>query len=191
MNVPGTSTVVGCNRREQLNEIVAVASERRRLFHQLALRYLGNAADAEDAVQDALLLAIKNIEQFKGNAQLSTWLTRIVINASLMKLRRRSRYLQFTVEPLYGQEGNEIPPQILIDHRPNPEEIFRKEEESTYLHRLTELLSPVLRQTYQLREVQKLSIRETARILGVSEGAVKARGSRARARLTLLMKRHT
>jgi RNA polymerase sigma-70 factor (ECF subfamily) len=190
MNSRSALTKTGYQRREQLNDIVVVANERRRLFHQLALRYLGNTADAEDAVQDALLLAIKNIGQFKGNAQLSTWLTRIVINASLMKLRRRSRYLQFPVEPLYGPKGNEIPLQIFIDHRPNPEEILRKEEESTRLQRMAALLSPVLQQTYHLREVQKLSIRETARILGVSEGAVKARGSRARARLKQLMKRH-
>lgn len=190
MNVPSTFRATGNDRRDQVNEIVAIANKRRRHFHQLAFRYLRNTPDAEDAVQDALLLAIKNIEQFNGKAQLSTWLARIVINASLMALRRRSRYLQFSVEPLYGLDGEEMPLQVFVDHRPNPEEVVRRDEESACLRRKAAHLSPVLRRTYQLREVQKLSVRETARILGITEGAVKAQGFRARARLKLLMKRH-
>src|ERR1700719_4780445 len=63
------------------------------MFNKRALRYLGNVPDAEDAVQDALLSAYKHLAQFRGQAQISTWLTAIVTNAALMKLRRRDSYL--------------------------------------------------------------------------------------------------
>src|ERR1700687_621441 len=70
----------------------------RHVFYRSAFRYLGNAADAEDAVQDALLSAYKHIGQFRGQARISTWLSAIVINSALMQLRRRSRQPQVSLD---------------------------------------------------------------------------------------------
>src|ERR1700689_3100500 len=67
-------------------------------FHRHAFRYLGNVADAEDAVQDALLSASKHIGQFRGEARLSTWLTAIVINSARMQLRRRPRQAHVSLD---------------------------------------------------------------------------------------------
>ena len=67
-------------------------------FRRIALRLLGNIADAEDAVQDAFLSAFTHLDQFGGQAKMSTWLTAIVINAARMKLRRRSRQAQISLD---------------------------------------------------------------------------------------------
>src|SRR6202521_3236859 len=77
-------------RAQELNSIVLRYLP---MFYKKAFRFLGNAPDAEDAVQDALLSAYRHFGQFRGQAQLSTWLMTIVTNAALMKLRRRDSYL--------------------------------------------------------------------------------------------------
>ncbi len=126
-------------------------------FYRCAFLLLGNAADAEDAVQEALLAAYKHINQFRGQSQISTWLTSIV----------RER---------------------LADERPSPEEEFRNSELTARLRHCTALLSPILRRTFQLRVVDGLSIFETARILGVPHGTVKAQLARARAQIARHMR---
>jgi RNA polymerase sigma-70 factor (ECF subfamily) len=173
--------------RDRLDEIVMVANQRRQFLHRMALRYLRNAAEAEDAVQDALLLAIKKIDQFKGDAPLSTWITRIVINVSLMRIRRRSREPQVSVDASNWNEDNQLYLQTFVDDHPDPEKVLCREESSDRLRQMARRLSPSLRQTHQLRDIHELSIRETANILGISEAAVKARATRARQKLKKLM----
>lgn len=152
-------------------------------FYGQALRRLGNAADAEDAIQDAYLSAYTHLNQFKGQAQMSTWLTTIVINSALMKIRRRPRQPHVSLDgPEHGQEHYALA-DTLPDHQPNPEEISRKWELTRWLACLSTRLSPTLRRTFQLRDVDGLSIRETAKLLGVPHGTVKARALRARAHL--------
>lgn len=188
-NVASTQVKTCNSGQDRLSEIVSAVNQRRQLFYRLALRYLGNAADAEDAVQDALLLAIKKLDHFRGDAQISSWLTRIVINVSLMKLRRRSRDPQVSIDALTWGQDNQTSLQIFVDCRPDPEEIVRRGEYSERLRQVVLCLSPVLRRTYQLRDEGELSIRETARILGVPEGTVKTREVRTRAKLKQLMQR--
>jgi RNA polymerase sigma-70 factor (ECF subfamily) len=77
-------------RENETREMQDVFSRCRLSFHRAAYRQLGNAADAEDAVQDALLAAYKHLDQFKEQAQMSTWLTAIVINCARMQLRKRT-----------------------------------------------------------------------------------------------------
>src|SRR5712672_643171 len=75
-------------------------------FYRKAYRHLGNAADAEDAVQDALLSAYKHLHQFKGQSQMSTWLTAIVCNCARMQLRKRPRQVHMPLEEqIGGDEG--------------------------------------------------------------------------------------
>jgi RNA polymerase sigma-70 factor (ECF subfamily) len=170
---------------QQLKQILASGLPS---LYRRAYRILGNAADAEDAVQDALLAAFTHLNQFRGNARFSTWLTTIVLNCARMKLRRQPRHVHESLD----KSGGELQPlsvsERLADHRPNPEDESIESDLSERLSHLYQQLSPKLRRTFQLRDVQGLSIRETARILGVPPGTVKAQSTRARKRLKELMR---
>jgi len=158
-------------------------------LYRMAHRLLGNAADAEDAVQDGLLAAYTHLHQFRGQSQLSTWLTTIVLNCARLQLRRRPRRVPVSLDESIGELQHSVS-ERLQDHRPNPEDECRESELSARLNQLHSQLSPILRRTLQLRDVDGLSIRETARILGVPTGTVKTQSARARKRLKELM-RHT
>lgn len=154
-----------------------------------AYRLLGNAADAEDAVQDALLSAYTHLDQFRGQAKMSTWLAAIVHNSAKMQLRRRLRHVQVSLDEYLGEDEDRSVSQHLADHRPSPEDDCRDSELGNRMAHLQRQLSPALRKAYQLRHIDGLSIRETARILGVPNGTVKARTARARKKITDLMRR--
>src|SRR6266702_3768137 len=134
-----------------------------RPLFQTALRVLGNAEDAEDALQDGLLSAYRNLKRFEGRSQFSTWLTRIVINAALM--RRRSAKAR---------------PAFSLDDAPNPEQVFAGTELREMISENLDELSPLLRTAFLLREVQGYSTGEAAKKLGVTENTLKARLWRAR-----------
>ena len=165
-----------------------VLSLRRPSFYRCAFRLLGNAADAEDAVQEALLAAYKHRNQFRGRSQISTWLTTIVRNCALMQLRKRPRLIQCPLDEQFGEEQPRSVWEGLADDRPGPEDQFRTSELTARLRKCTALLSPALRRTFQLRVMDGLSIFETARILGLPHGTVKAQLARARAKLARHMR---
>jgi RNA polymerase sigma-70 factor (ECF subfamily) len=156
-------------------------------LYRRAYRILGNAADAEDAVQDALLAAYTHLDQFRGQAQISTWLTTIMLNCARLQLRRRAKHVQVSLDESTGEPQSVSASERLADHRPDPEDEYIESELSTRLTHLHSQLSPTLRRTFLLRDVDGLSIRETARILGVPTGTVKAQSARARKRLKELM----
>jgi RNA polymerase sigma-70 factor (ECF subfamily) len=166
----------------------AVLSHRLPSFYRTAYRFLGNAADAEDAVQDALLSAYKHLPEFRGQSQMSTWLTVIVSNCARMQLRRRPRRIHVSLDAPVSEEHEYSVSERLADNRANPEDECQGTELKARLRELAAQLSPALRKTFQLRELQGLSIHETASILEVSEGTVKAQLSRARAKLTRSMR---
>jgi RNA polymerase sigma-70 factor (ECF subfamily) len=157
-------------------------------LYRRAYRILGNTADAEDAVQDALLAAYTHLDQFRGQSQISTWLTAIVLNCARLQLRRRAKRVQVSLDESTGGPESVSLSERLADHRPNPEDEYRESELSTRLTHLHSQLSPTLRRTFLLRDVDGLSIREAARILGVPTGTVKAQSARARKRLKELMR---
>jgi RNA polymerase sigma-70 factor (ECF subfamily) len=163
---------------QELTDVITHHSAR---YRRIALGHLSNLADAEDAVQDALLSALTHVHQFRGQAKMSTWLTTIVINSARMKLRRRLASVQLVLDETDGQQ--DLLEGIVSDTRPGPEEEYREREIAETLAHATSRLSPALRTTFQLRDVDGLSIRETADLLGVPTGTVKARLARARARL--------
>src|SRR5919197_5783533 len=107
---------------QELSDIIVRHSAR---FHRIALRLLGNLADAEDAVQDALLSAFTHLDQFRGQAKMSTWLTAIVINSARMKLRRGSPQAQISLDETHGEQNLPLA-EMLPDHQPNPEEVCRR-----------------------------------------------------------------
>jgi RNA polymerase sigma-70 factor (ECF subfamily) len=152
-------------------------------LYRYAYRFLGNKADAEDAVQDALLAAYKHLNQFRGDAQLSTWLTTIVINCARMHLRKRSRHIHVSLDSQIGEEQEYPLSDTLVDHRPNPEDECHKAWANARLIESAARLSPILRRTFHLRYVDHLSVCETARVLGVPIGTVKAQTARARAKV--------
>lgn len=152
-------------------------------LYRYAYKLLGNKADAEDAVQDALLAAYKHLNQFRGDAQLSTWLTTIVINCTRMYLRKRSRHIHVSLDSRIGEEQEYLLSDTLVDHRPNPEDEYHKAWANARLMESAARLSPILRRTFHLRYLHHLSVCETARILGVPVGTVKAQTARARAKV--------
>jgi RNA polymerase sigma-70 factor, ECF subfamily len=154
-----------------------------------AYRLLGNTADAEDAVQDALLAAYTHLDQFKGQSKMSTWLGAIVHNSARMQLRRRLRHVHISLDEPTGEAEEHYASQQLRDRRPSPEDECRNGELSRCLTHFQSKLSPSLRKTFQLRDIDGLSIREAARILGVPLGTVKAQSARARKKLRQLMRR--
>jgi RNA polymerase sigma-70 factor (ECF subfamily) len=171
---------------QQLEQILAGGLPR---LYRRAYRILGNAADAEDAVQDALLAAYTHLHQFNGQAKVSTWLTTIMLNCARLQLRRRAKHVQVSLDESTGGPQPVSVSERLADHRPNPEDEYKESELSTRLTRLHSQLSPTLRRTFLLRDIDGLSTRETARILGVPTGTVKTQSARARKRLKELMRR--
>jgi RNA polymerase sigma-70 factor (ECF subfamily) len=159
------------------------------LLYKTAYRYLGNPADAEDAVQDALLSAYKHLDQFRGQAQISTWLVAIVNNCARMQLRKRPRQIHMSLDEQIGDEEGYTLADRLADRGPSPEEECRKAELHERIMQVTEELSPSLRKAFQLRDLDGLTTSETAQILGVVDGTVKAQVARARAKLTRLVRR--
>jgi len=169
-------------------QMVHVVSHGLPSLYRYAYRLLGNKADAEDAVQDALLAALKHLNQFRGEAQFSTWLTAIVINCAKMHLRKRLRYTHVSLDSRIGEEQEYPLSDILVDDRPNPEDECHRSMLHGRLMKSAAQLSPILRKTFQLRFADHLSIRETARLLGVPTGTVKAQTARARAKLLKAMR---
>lgn len=149
---------------------------------RIALGRLSNDADAEDVVQDAVLSALTHVHQFRGQSKMSTWFTTIVINSARMKLRRRLAFTQVALDDI-EKEQDFVSEIVVPDTRPDPEEACYKRELAEILAHATSCLSPTLRATFQLRDVEGLSIREAAELLGVPIGTVKARLARARLRL--------
>ena len=170
-------------------ELQAVLSLRLPSFYRDALRLLGNAADAEDAVQEALLAAYKHIGQFRGQSQMSTWVTTIVRNCARMQLRKRPRLIHMPLDERIGKKRTYSVSERLADPRPSPEDACRDSELTAHLRKCTALLSPRLRRTFQLRVVDGLSIFATAQVLGLPHGTIKARLARARRKLARYMQR--
>ena len=154
-----------------------------------AYRLLGNTADAEDAVQDALLSAYLHLDQFRGQSKMSTWLGAIVHNSARMQLRKRLRHVHVPLDEPIGEGEEHSASPRLADRRPSPEHEYRNTELGRRLAHLQSQLTPTLRKTFQLRDIEGLSIREAARILGVPLGTVKAQSARARKKLRQLMRR--
>jgi RNA polymerase sigma-70 factor (ECF subfamily) len=184
--IDGEQTVCRGVFGDRFQELDCVVSRYLPMFYKRALRFLGNASDAEDAVQDALLSAYRHLGQFRGQAQLSTWLMTIVTNSALMQLRRRHNGY-FSLDQEQGEEGLTFS-ERLPDSKPSPEEICSTVEARNRLVEGVQRLSPKLRRAFQLRDIDGLTTKEAARALGVPEGTVKARLARARAKLAGIMR---
>src|SRR5215467_4616013 len=140
-----------------------------------------NFEDAEEAVQEAFLKAHQKLHQFQRTSKFSTWLIRIALNESFMKLRKRRQNLETPLE--YENAEGETLPIDLADWAPDPEQIYARSEIREILLGALNNLQPALRATFVLRDLEGLSTEETALVLKLKENAVKSRLLRARLQL--------
>lgn len=151
-------------------------------IYRLALRMMGNEADAEDVLQETFLSAFKAIDSFEARSSLSTWLYRIANNAALMRLRRKEPVQVSVDEPIEQDDGDVIPRQF-FDFCCLPEDDLMRIEAREEMSRAVEALSPTLKSVFILRDIEGLSTQETADALDLSISAVKSRLMRARLKL--------
>jgi RNA polymerase sigma-70 factor (ECF subfamily) len=159
-----------------------------RPLYQTALRLLGNPEDAEDALQDGLLSAVRNLGRFEGRSKFSTWLTRIVINAALMRLRSRRSRPALSLEQEDPEQRELTLGSRIHDTKPSPEEHYAQTERFEMLERSLESLPPALQSALWLRDIQGLSTAEAAQALGLSEGTLKSQLHRARGRVSSVIR---
>jgi len=145
-----------------------------------AMSILNNAHDAEEVAQEAVLKALTALPRFRGECKFSTWLIQITINEARLKLRRDHRHLYESLDEQQTDGEGEYFPRDFADWRDIPSETLQRKELREALKRALDSLPPKYREVLILRDVQHLSIQETAQVLGVTEGNVKTRLLRAR-----------
>lgn len=155
---------------------------------RLARRIVRNAEDAEDTLQEAALSAYVHLHQFDGRSSFSTWLTRIAINASLMRLRKNRRRATVSLDACREGRTDSVPLEI-ADSAPTPDAIFATHERMAFLERGISEIQPHLRTAIEFRILEDLSAKETAAALGISVSAAKTRLFRARNELREQLKR--
>lgn len=185
---------------EQLSEVELVRRVRdgeRDLFYELVRPYerrvysaafaiLRNAADAEDAAQEAILKAFRHIRQFREEARFSTWLIQIAVNEARMRRRKDHADVMEPIADRPDESGN-YTPRDFADWREIPSETLERKEIREKLAEALASLGEIYREVFVLRDMQHLSIEETAEALGISTASVKTRLLRARLMLRDLL----
>ena len=154
----------------------------------VARRLLSSEEDARDAVQEAFLNAFRNIDRFEGQALLSTWLHRIVVNVSLMKLRSRKRKPEESLDhllPAFRDDGH-FAERFESGSEPADQRLAREEEQAAVRAAIEELPQHY-RTILLLRDIEGIGTQEVAEQLGISPNAVKLRLHRARQALRTLL----
>ena len=149
---------------------------------RVALSLLHNKEDAEDAVQDGLLNAYIHLDSFQGRSKFSTWLTRIVVNAALMALRRKRARPETSLEENQEHVLKDWPTWIADSH-PNPEQACATVEIKEVIRKQIDQLTSGVRSAFCLRQIDGLSTKQVGEALGIQENAAKSRLGRARAQL--------
>jgi RNA polymerase sigma-70 factor (ECF subfamily) len=147
-----------------------------------------NNEDAEDVVQESFQQAFLHLKSFNGDSRFSTWLSRIAINAALMRLRKKHRLWDVSLDE--SAEIEEPSSRIDVeDQSLNPEQLYAQQERQRILSDALDELTPGMRKAIELRELDERSTEETARLMGISVGAVKARVFHGRRKLRERLKR--
>jgi len=150
-----------------------------RSVYAMALSMLHNEADAEDAAQEAFLKAFRNLASFRGEARFSTWLISITLNEARSRLRSRKAAMTDSLDqPPEGQEH--ISPALLRDWREIPSQTLERKEVRQLLEEAITDLPFIYREIFLLRDVEELSVNESAEVLGITASSVKVRLHRAR-----------
>jgi RNA polymerase sigma-70 factor (ECF subfamily) len=153
-----------------------------------ALRMTRNPQDAEDVVQQSFQKAFVHLRKFEGKSSFSTWLTSIATNEALMLLRKSRGWREVSIEDASGHEESVFAPEI-PDSAPGPEHGYSQRERKRILSTAMNQLTPGMRTAIELRELGELSTEETARVMGLSVGAVKSRVFHGRRKLREILKR--
>ena len=170
----GESKLIRAGRSGDRHAVEKLLCAHRRQLFRSALRVLGNVADAEDVLQEAMLSAFRALPRFEGRSRFSTWLTRIVVNAALT--RKRALKVRVAVSFEETKDSMEAPLSESFPHRIlNPEEEFARTELREQLVSKIDELSPSLRAAFVLCQVEGYSIKETAERLGLTSSAAKIR----------------
>jgi RNA polymerase sigma-70 factor (ECF subfamily) len=148
--------------------------------YMAAFSILGNAADAEEIAQEAFLKALAKLDQFRSDSKFSTWLIQITINEARMRVRKDRKPLYDSLDEGSETEEGDYIPRDFADWRDIPSEALQRKELKQALARGLASLLPKYREVFVMRDIQHLSITETAQILGINEGTVKTRLLRAR-----------
>jgi RNA polymerase sigma-70 factor (ECF subfamily) len=152
-------------------------------IYRVALRMLNDQAEAEDVLQETFIKALRSLENFEGRSNLSTWLYRIAVNESLMVIRKRKPEISIKQDDAGDEENEGISVSQIVDWCCLPESEFLTNETRGVLADAIQKLSENLRTVFILRDIEGLSIIETAQALELTETNVKTRLLRARMKL--------
>jgi RNA polymerase sigma-70 factor, ECF subfamily len=163
--------------REALGRLLSGLTDQ---LYYAAFRVLDSHEDAEDAVQDGLLAATRKLKTFEGRAQFSTWLTRVVINAALMRRRKIRAHTTTSIDQQIWDDSEVCLATQIADPGPDPEEACAREERLVIAKQCFETLPASYRSALQLRDIEGMTTQEATEALRVSEGTLKSRLHRAR-----------
>jgi RNA polymerase sigma-70 factor (ECF subfamily) len=149
-----------------------------RSVYSMALSMLQNEADAEDAAQEAFLKAFRNLRKFRGEAKFSTWLISITLNEARSRLRQKKTAKTESLDEL--NEDGHVLPALLRDWREIPSEVLERREVRVMLQHAITGLPLIYREIFLLRDLEELSVNQSAEALGISVAAAKVRLHRAR-----------
>ncbi|HEY6847778.1 MAG TPA: sigma-70 family RNA polymerase sigma factor [Terracidiphilus sp.] len=176
--------------RSEAEMIAAILAGDTQLYHELirphersvylmALSYMKNEGDAEDVAQEGFIKAFRNLASFRAESKFSTWLISITLNEARSHLRRQSSVRTESLDDP-ADEGGAVSPALLRDWREIPSEAVERQEIRQTLQEAVISLPTIYREVFQLRDVEELSVKETAEALGISIPSVKVRLHRAR-----------
>ncbi len=183
--------------RDEAQMISAIIAGDSHLFHELirpyerrvyamALGFLRNEADAEDAAQEAFLKAFRNLATFRGEAKFGTWLVSITLNEARSRIRHRDIIkMESLDEP--AEEDRPVSPALLRDWKEIPSEALERAEVKQLLHQAVAGLPLIYREVFMLRDIEELSVNEAATALNISIASVKVRLHRARMMLQKIL----
>lgn len=174
-------TLIARIRNGETSLFATLVKPYERRVYMTALALLRNQADAEDVAQEAILKAFTHLNQFRGESRFSTWLIQITVNEARMRQRKQHAELFEPIADTPGQgEEGAYTPRDFADWREIPSEALERSELRTLLTKALASLAQKYREVFLLRDVQRLSIEETARMLSISVASVKTRLLRAR-----------
>jgi len=189
-NAPDTNerTLIRRIRQGESSLFAQLIKPYERRVYVTALGLLRNAADAEEVAQEAILKAFTHLGQFRGDSRFSTWLIQITINEARMRQRKRHADLFEPIGEFADEEGNYTPREF-ADWREIPSEELERSELRNLLSKALDSLGQIYREVFLLRDIEQLSIEETAEALGISIASVKTRLLRARLMLRDILSR--
>lgn len=184
---PSDTELVRQAKAGALEAFEALTTRYERQMFTLAQRILRHEQDAEDVVQQTFLSVLEHLADFREEASFATWVHRIATHAALKILRKRQRVemrsLDAATDPDPAHDDAIPHPEFIADWRHSPEELVQRNETARLLEAALDRLDEKHRLVFVLRDVEGLSIRETADALGLSEANVKVRLLRARLQL--------